>query len=220
VDTFHTLGALRSRRPNCTCERSGFVVCSETIDGLRDYEAEDVLVVKELHQLRALADDLRARIVLLIRERAASITELADTLSMPKGTVGHHVKVLENAGLVRVVRTRKVRALTEKYYGRTARLFVLRSDEALPEELAGGALSAQMLRQTADELLAARPAKDQSALLHVRLSPKDAYRFQRRLNKLTADFRDAETADGELHALAFALFRTGTIAANRRSNGA
>ena len=35
--------------------------------------------------------------------------------------------MLEKAKLVRVVRTRKVRALTEKYYGRVARLFILRS---------------------------------------------------------------------------------------------
>lgn len=186
---------------------------------MRDYEADEVMIVSQPHQLRALGDDVRARIVLLIRERAASITQLAEALSMPKGTVGHHVKVLEQAGLVHVVRTRKVRALTEKYYGRTARLFVMRS-ETLPEELAGGVLTAQMLRQAANELLAARPADDQSALLHVRLSPNDARRFQRRLNKLAADFRAAETPDGELYAFAFALFRAGTITAKPGRNGA
>jgi predicted ArsR family transcriptional regulator len=190
-----------------TCEWSGFPVCSGIIDHSYDYQADDVLVVQEPQQLRALTDDLRSRIVLLIRERAASITELSDTLGIPKGTVGHHVKVLETAGLIRVVRTRKVRALTEKYYGRVARLFVLRSDESLPPELAGGALTAIMLRQTADELVASHPAEDQSALLHARLSPKDLRRFQRRLNRLVADFRQAETPEGEMQALAFALFR-------------
>ena len=44
-----------------------------------------------------------------------------------------------SAGLVRVVRTRKVRALTEKYYGRVARLFVLKGDESMPKELRGAA---------------------------------------------------------------------------------
>ena len=48
----------------------------------------------------------------LLREQARSITELADELDVPTGTVGHHVKVLEDAGLVRVVRTRRVRAVT------------------------------------------------------------------------------------------------------------
>ncbi|MHB8470547.1 MAG: ArsR/SmtB family transcription factor, partial [Gaiellaceae bacterium] len=85
---------------------------------LPDYEADDVLVVSATEQLRALGDDLRSRIVVLLRERATSTTELAEKLGLPKGTVGHHVKVLEKAGLVRVVRTRQVRAVTEKYYGR------------------------------------------------------------------------------------------------------
>jgi hypothetical protein len=35
--------------------------------------------------------------------------------------------VLEAAGLVKVVRTRRVRAMTESFYGRVARLFVLKS---------------------------------------------------------------------------------------------
>jgi DNA-binding transcriptional ArsR family regulator len=38
--------------------------------------------------------------------------------------VGYHLKVLEEAGLVHVVRTKKVRAIEAKYYGRTARIFL------------------------------------------------------------------------------------------------
>ncbi|TMK71867.1 MAG: hypothetical protein E6G50_05015 [Actinobacteria bacterium] len=43
----------------------------------RDYEAEDVLVVDKPDQLRALADDLRATIIALLRERARSTQELS-----------------------------------------------------------------------------------------------------------------------------------------------
>ena len=59
-----------------------------------------------------------------------STTELAEKLGLPKGTVGHHLKVLEKAGLVHVVRTRQVRAVTEKFYGRVARLFLFESTDA------------------------------------------------------------------------------------------
>jgi DNA-binding transcriptional ArsR family regulator len=72
---------------------------------------------QEQSVLGALADDLRVRILAITRERPASITELASALGRPKGTVGYHLKVLERAGLVRVVRTRRVRAVTEKFYG-------------------------------------------------------------------------------------------------------
>lgn len=177
---------------------------------LTDYDADDVLIVEDPRQLRALGGELRARIVTLLRDRAASVTELAKALGIPKGTAGYHVKVLEQAGLVRVVATRRVRAVTEKYYGRVARLYVLRSDESLPDALRGGALAARLLRQAADEIVAARGDKDASALVHVRLRPADARRFQRRLNRLAADFQLADAADGEMHALAYALFRSKT----------
>jgi DNA-binding transcriptional ArsR family regulator len=180
----------------------------EIIDRSPDYDLDDVLVVEDAKQLRALAHDLRARIVGLLRERAASTTELATALGLPKGTVGHHLKVLESAGLVRVVRTRKVRALTEKFYGRVARLFVLKGDEA-PEELRGGAISALMLHQAADELQNAGEEMGTAAMLNVRLSRKDRQRFERRLNRLVADYQRAEDPAGERHVLAYALFRAG-----------
>jgi DNA-binding transcriptional ArsR family regulator len=143
----------------------------------------------------------------LLRERAASTTELAAALETPKGTVGHHLKVLERAGLIRVVRTRKVRALTERYYGRVARLFVMKGDESMPEELRGGALSALMLRHAADELIASGDEHEIAGLAPVRLTGADRRRFEQRLNRLVADLQRADDAAGERHVLAFALFR-------------
>ena len=108
-----------------------------TIDRLNlpqpDYEADDILVVSETEQLRALADDVRLRIVAILRERAATTTELAGNVGLAKGTVAHHLKVLESAGLVKVVRTRRVRALTESFYGRVARLYVMKSADDKPQ---------------------------------------------------------------------------------------
>lgn len=158
--------------------------------------------------MRALAETSRARIVGLLRERAASTTELAQALDAPKGTVGHHLKVLERAGLVRVVRTRKVRALTEKYYGRVARLFVLKSDESAPDDLRGGAITAVMLRHAAEELLV-NGTDDTAAMFNVRLTESDRRRFEQRLNRLVADLQRADDAVGERHVLAYALFRSG-----------
>ena len=194
-------------QPIAGCEWSAFPVCSAIIDRSPDYELDDVLVVEEPQQLRALADVLRAKIVTLLRERAASTTELAAALGTPKGTVGHHLKVLESAGLVRVVRTRKVRALTEKYYGRVARLFVLKSDESMPEELRGGALSALMLRHAADELIASGDETEAAGLVNVRLTDADRRRFEQRLNRLVADMHGADDPSGERHILAYAFFR-------------
>ena len=174
---------------------------------LHDYEADDTLVVSDPAQLRALGDEVRGRIIGLLRERAASATELAELLGIPKGTVGHHLKVLEKAGLIHVVRTRQVRAVTEKYYGRVARLFIIKSDDERHAELVHG-VGANVLRTVAAEL-AASPEVAMHGLLRVRLREADARRFNRRLDKLIDDARAAETVEGEPWCLSAALYRPG-----------
>jgi DNA-binding transcriptional ArsR family regulator len=179
-----------------------------TIDRSPDYDLDDVLVVQDPKQLRALGDFTRGRIVGLLGQRAASTTELAAALDMPKGTVGHHLKVLEKAGLVRVVRTRQVRALTEKYYGRVARLFELKGVDS-EADLQAGAISAMMLRQVAEEAAASgTDEKGRTGVGRARLTKKDAARFERRLARLQDDFREAADPDGELHVLSVAFFRS------------
>ena len=73
--------------------------------------------------MKAIGHPLRTTILRLLHERAATVTELAVALDRPKSTVAHHVKVLAEAGLLQVVRTRRVRAIEERFYGRTARMF-------------------------------------------------------------------------------------------------
>lgn len=168
-----------------------------------DYDADDTLVVTEPAQLRALGDEVRARIIGLLRERAASASELAALLEMPKGTVGHHLHVLERAGLVHVVRTRRVRAVTEKYYGRVARLFLIQSEDELVHGVA-----AASFRVIAAEL-GASPEIAMHGHVRVRLSAADAKRFNRRLDKLINEARAAEADAGETWGFGAALYKLG-----------
>jgi DNA-binding transcriptional ArsR family regulator len=94
-----------------------------SIKPIPDYELADQIVITAPAQLRAIADPLRATILDLLLERAATVAELAAAVQRPKSTVAHHVNVLLEAGMLRVVRTRRVRAIDERYYGRTARTF-------------------------------------------------------------------------------------------------
>jgi DNA-binding transcriptional ArsR family regulator len=173
-----------------------------TIDG-RDYEAEDTLVVSDPAQLRAMADPFRTQLIQLLRDRAQSTQEISEALSVPKGTVGHHLKVLERAGLIRVVRTRKVRAVTEKFYGRTARLFLYQTED--PAD--GRAISAVTLRQAANEVELA-PFATGFGLVRARLTKKDVDRFERRVMKLLDDFRAADTAGGSSSSLTVGIWST------------
>jgi DNA-binding transcriptional ArsR family regulator len=86
---------------------------------------------------------LRGTLLDLVLERAASINELAVALQRPPSTVAYHVGVLTDADLLRVVRTRRRRAVDERLYGRTARIFYVgahrpRAAHPHPEPAHGG----------------------------------------------------------------------------------
>ncbi|TMM10008.1 MAG: helix-turn-helix transcriptional regulator [Actinobacteria bacterium] len=166
-----------------------------------DYDAPEILVVSAREQLRAMADDVRSAIISLLRERAFSTQQLARELDMPKGTVGHHVKVLESAGLIHVVRTRQVRAITEKFYGRTAKLFLYEAEDPADAR----AIGATMLRRAAHESERS-PEATGFGQSRASLSKDDAARFERRLKRLQEDFRAAETADGVPYALVTGMY--------------
>src|SRR5258707_15033217 len=86
-----------------------------------DYDLADTVEVSTPAQLRAIADPLRSTILDLVLERAATVAELAAAVDRPKSTVAHHVNVLVEAGMLRVVRTRRVRAIDGPYSGPTGR---------------------------------------------------------------------------------------------------
>ena len=89
-----------------------------------DYELGDTVDANTPARLKALGDPVRSTILDLVLERAMTVTELAERLGRPRGSVAHHVDVLVEVGLLQVVRTRKVRAVEERFYGRTARTIV------------------------------------------------------------------------------------------------
>ena len=90
-----------------------------------DYDLADEVACQHFGtRMKALGDPLRMTILDLVLERAMTVTELAARLRRPKGSVAYHVKVLVEAELLQVVRTQKVRAIEERYYGRVARTIV------------------------------------------------------------------------------------------------
>jgi DNA-binding transcriptional ArsR family regulator len=173
-----------------------------TTDG-HDYAAKDTLIVADTKQLKAMADPFRVQLIQLMRDQARSTQELAEELSIPKGTVGHHLKVLEAAGLIKVVRTRKVRAVTEKFYGRTARLFLYQTDD--PDD--NRTISANTLRQAALEVERGSVLSG-FGLVRARLTKKDMRRLETRVKKLQDDFRAADTPGGAPASLTTGMWST------------
>jgi DNA-binding transcriptional ArsR family regulator len=150
-----------------------------------DYPLDEELHLSRQDQYRALFEDTRQEIVSLLLERAATTSDLALALDKPKGTIGHHLKVLEDAGLVRVVRTKRVRALEAKYYGRTARVFIF-------HKIGEAETVQQRVLATAAEEIAAVPADTElplnSNIRYARIPAERAEEWSHRINELIMEF--------------------------------
>jgi DNA-binding transcriptional ArsR family regulator len=172
-----------------------------------NYELADRIALTRPDQVRALSHPLRTTILGLLHERAATVSELAVALERPKSTVAHHVKVLNEAGLVQVVRTRRVRAIEERFYGRTARMFyvgVERSPDgdALPRDFNDFEVAA---RESAE---AYRDGKLWGFIRHARISEAQASDFWERMAELVAKFDQLPRSGETMYGFAVGVYPT------------
>ena len=110
------------------------------------FEPASEYLIEDPETFELLADPTRLEILeLCLAPR--SVTEMAEAMRVPRTRLYHHVKLLEEAGMIVVVDTRKSGAMTEKIYRAAADSFrpgeeFLRSAEprAQAEALLGSVL--------------------------------------------------------------------------------
>ena len=146
-----------------------------------DYELPDSVLVETHEQIKAVAQPIRTRILDLVLERAATVSELAEALGRPKSSVAYHVEALVRVGLLRVVRTRKVRAIEERFYGRTGRTIVF-GPTAVPQ----GAKTQNFLVEAVNEVRA--DTEILATLRHARIGEDQASEFFDRVADLAQEF--------------------------------
>ena len=172
-----------------------------------DYDLAERIALTRPSQVKAIGHPLRTTILGLVHERAASITELASALGRPKSTIAHHVKVLTEAGLVQVVRTRRVRAIQERFYGRTARMFYVEVDrsadgEGMPRDFNDFEVAAR------ESAAAYRDGKLWGFIRHARISEAQASEFWERMAELVAEFDRLPRSGDTMYGFAIGVYPT------------
>ncbi|WNI25983.1 winged helix-turn-helix domain-containing protein [Streptomyces sp. ITFR-16] len=158
---------------------------------------EDVLEVGAPEQFAALAHPLRQRLLFSLGHRPATVRQLAARLDAKKGNVAHHLKVLREAGLVRIAETRQVRGGTEQYFQRAARHMLVADPRA--------AGTAAMLAAVAQELDRS-PAEHHLTLRHLHLGPAQAKALGETLAALV-DEAEEGAEDQPVHGVLVALYQ-------------
>ncbi len=172
-----------------------------------DYDVDEMVVVTAPEQLRALADPLRTTLLELLLERAATVTEMARAVDRPKSTIAYHVNVLVDAGLLRVVRTRRVRAIEERYYGRVARTLYIGVLNRPEDKQVVAAING--LAEAAAESASAHAADELRCLLvHARIPIDDVRNFWAQVQEVARRFAQIPRAGDQVYGFVAGLYPT------------
>ncbi|MGI8575856.1 MAG: ArsR/SmtB family transcription factor [Egibacteraceae bacterium] len=174
---------------------------------LPGYELADNLMLTTPDQVKAISNELRTAILGLLHERAASVTELAVAMESPRSTIAYHVKLLADAGLLQVVRTRRVRAVQERFYGRTARMFYVgvgqdAPDRDLPLDFNDFEVAAR------ESARAFQDRKLWGFIRHARISEEEAGEFWKDMADLVRTFERLPRKGDTVYGFAVGIYPT------------
>jgi DNA-binding transcriptional ArsR family regulator len=133
--------------------------------------------------IKALGHPVRMRVLDILNDRVASPSELAKELGEPLGNVAYHVKILEEAEAIELVRTAPVRGALEHFYRATTDVDAtwLDLDDEAYEEVAALLETlverARKLQAEAAPRLAGRPSSERHAtalmIMQIHRGPAD-----------------------------------------------
>ncbi|MGZ4485357.1 MAG: helix-turn-helix domain-containing protein [Actinomycetes bacterium] len=172
-----------------------------------DYDLDEMVVVNAPAQLRALANPLRATLLELLLERAATVTELAHAVDRPKSTIAYHVNRLVEVGILRVVRTQRVRAIEERYYGRVARTIYIGALSRPEDKQVVAAING--LAEAAAEAAPAHAADElRCTLVHARIPIEEVRNFWSQVQEVARQFAQIPRAGDQVYGFAAGLYPT------------
>jgi DNA-binding transcriptional ArsR family regulator len=183
----------------------------------------DTHVFQTAEALKAVADPLRLRFLILLADGPSTVREAAESLGVPPTRLYYHVKVLERHGLIEVADRRMVSGIEERTYRARAKNWTMSPSLAASAISTSGTLRALMnmvraemeavLQERPEEPIASEPSSPLPAagLTQLALGPDDLEELERRLTALMEDFGAplSEDAEGKpLYRMFFAVYPT------------
>lgn len=158
------------------------------------------LVLRTPAHFKALGHPVRHRIVNVLRQRPATLGQLASAMGLAKGTISFHVRVLREAGLIVLAGTQHVRGGTEQYFALVSGGFRLHEDVGTGAGFLVQAALAEMLPAGSSE-------SGHTVLRHLWLSQQQARALAAQLEDFVTREHPADTVSGEAYGLLVSLYR-------------
>lgn len=139
-----------------------------------------------------------------LAENPATVSQLARSLDVHKGSVAHHLAVLADADLVRVGAERQVRGGTERYYERVAERIAMPARDGTDDAERQAATTALLSALATD--LAEAPDDPLLHLRHVRLTRAQATVLRTALDAAVADLANTTGDDTARYGVLVSMY--------------
>ena len=187
---------------------------------------EGVFIINDLETLKVVADPVRNQILEVLEKKPQNVKEVAGKLGLAPSKLYYHFNMLEKVGLIKVVETRQIANLIEKYFHTTSSFIDIDPNLLNFSTVEGKENMFTMVSSTIDttredllrslqaralQLEQGEPGKLRSVTLsrHLsNLSDEKADEFHKRFNHLLDEFIDTDTKNPEdqTFALTIALY--------------
>ncbi len=86
---------------------------------------KDILVLRDLEEIKAISHPYRVEILEAFGEEALSAKQLSEILGEPHAKINYHIKTLLSVGILELVEEKVKSGIIEKYYLPTAKMVVI-----------------------------------------------------------------------------------------------
>ena len=174
---------------------------------------KESIILKTLDQIKVLSHPLRMKILEALSRKPMTTMQVADKLGEKPTGLYHHVNLLEKAGFIKLIDTRKKRGTVEKYYKTVARRFsidrkLLELSSSAREAIGGlqemvlGFLNdtaSEIQKSIADNLIDKDDEKSKAYIwrTHIRGSREKIDKLKKEFEKLIEKCDEVDSEDGE-----------------------
>ena len=174
-----------------------------------DFVPVNVITLSGEDQIRAYIHPTRMTILERLAGEKQSVSGIARTLGVHPANLTHHFKLLEKAGLIKLVEKRDTGKNLEKYYRAVAYNFTVNLDADRPIDK--GTLALSVLRDNLSAAIQSLKTKGQEALVlgvlqTVYLRPEDVEQLQAGLANLLETYSAPRSESSTAYQINLSLY--------------
>ncbi|WP_296127284.1 winged helix-turn-helix domain-containing protein [uncultured Anaerococcus sp.] len=89
---------------------------------------KEVHILNSLEEVNIVSDPIRLKIIMTLGTSPKNAQDLSHSLGMSRSKIHYHLKILEQNGIIEVVRTELINGITQKYFLPVAKAFIPNSE--------------------------------------------------------------------------------------------